>query len=475
MPTLPSPAAVAVRRLIDRFVPRGALILSALSLGYFAAGIVRNRVLAAEFGTGAQLDAYNAAFRIPEIALDILVGAGLSAPFVPIFSRLLLGTRADGTDAEPGRAEAFGQSVLTAAIGAIVVALVVLFLAAPWLGDTVWSSFDRPTRAVYVELVRINCLGQVMFALSMGVGEVLVARRRFLAYGIAPILYQAGIVAGAIALGPSLGIAGAGWGAVAGAGLHLSARALGARRAGFHLRPRAAWRTPEFREFLRLMAPRMLSYPIDPVTVTFLTALAAGVGVGTASALSFVLDYQFVPVQVIAIAFSLAAFPTLAAAWSAGDGTTFRRVAVRTTVVIGALTALAAITLAIFGRTLVSVLLRGGAFDEGSVTLTAGLLLAFAITIPIDSLSYPLSRALYATHNTIWQVAASVLGLAVLVGSAQVLVPALGAAGIAAAYALGGAMKLVGLGTGLVVRARAIDRTAAATATEPVSPAGSSG
>ena len=443
-----------LRRLVDRFVPRGALILSVLSLGYFAAGIVRNRVLAAEFGTGAELDAYNAAFRIPEIALDILVGAGLSAPFVPIFSRLLLGTREDGADADPARAEAFGQSVLTAAVGVIALALVALFVAAPLVADTIWSSFAPSTRALYVDLVRINCVGQILFAVSMGLGEVLVARRRFLAYGIAPILYQAGIVAGAVVLGPSLGIAGAGWGAVAGAALHLAARAIGARRAGFRLRPRRAWRTPEFLEFLRLMAPRMLSYPIDPITVTFLTALAAGVGVGTASALSFVLDYQFVPIQVIAIAFSLAAFPTLSAAWASGDGALFRTVAIRTTLVIAALTAAAGFALATLAHPLVTLLLRGGRFDQESVDLTAGLLVAFAITVPIDSLSYPLSRALYATHNTILQVAASFTGLAVLIASAQVLVPAFGAPGIAFAYALGGGVKVVGLVLALVTRAR---------------------
>jgi putative peptidoglycan lipid II flippase len=464
-----------LRRLVDRFVPRGALILSVLSVGYFAAGIVRNRVLAGEFGTGPELDAYNAAFRIPEVALNVLVGAGLSAPFVPIFSRLLLGRRADGSDADPARAEAFGQSVLTAAVGAIVVALVALFVAAPWVADTVWASFDPATRALYVDLVRINCFGQVLFALSMGVGEVLVARRRFLAYGIAPILYQTGIVVGALVLGPSLGIAGAGWGAVGGAVLHLTTRAIGARRAGFHLRPRTAWGTAEFREFLRLMAPRMLSYPIDPVTTTFLTALAAGVGVGTASALSFVLDYQFVPVDVIAIAFSVAAFPTLAAAYAAGDGATFRRVAIRTTLAIGGLTTLAALALAILARPLVTVLLRGGRFDESSVELTVTLLVAFAITIPIDSLSYPLSRALYATHNTIWQVAASIAGLAALLGSAGFLVPALGAPGIAAAYAIGGAVKLVGLLLALAARASAVDAVADRTGDESVSPAGSSG
>ena len=82
------PGASALVGLFERFVPRGAIILSVLSLGYFAMGIVRNRVFANTYGAGAELDAYNAAFRIPEIALDVLVAAGLTAPFVPIFTSL---------------------------------------------------------------------------------------------------------------------------------------------------------------------------------------------------------------------------------------------------------------------------------------------------------------------------------------------------------------------------------------------------
>src|SRR4051812_3276515 len=206
-----------LRSLLDRFVPRGALLLSVLSLGYFAAGIVRNRVFAAEFGASAELDAYNAAFRIPEIALDVLVGAGLSAPFVPIFTRLLRGEDASATGvaeaasasvARSRRATAFGQTVLTAAVAAMAIVLVVLFVGAPWLADTVWSGFDAPTRALYVELLRINCFAQLLFAASIALGEILVARRRFLAYGIAPIFYTAGIVAGTVLLGPSIGILG---------------------------------------------------------------------------------------------------------------------------------------------------------------------------------------------------------------------------------------------------------------------------
>ena len=186
------------------------------------------------------------------------------------------------------------------------------------------------------------------------------------------------------------------------------------------------------------------------------------------------------PVQVIAISFSLAAFPVLSAAWNANDGGGFRRLVIRNVATIGGLTALAAIVLAVLAETLVSRLLGGGRFDEAAVSLTAGLLVAFAITIPIDSLSYPLSRALYATHNTLWQVLGSLLGLAALVASAQVLVPALGAAGIAAAYATGGAVKLVVLGAALALRMRLGPGSAAGPAgdapgDEALSPAGPSG
>ena len=79
------------RALIDRIFPRGALILSVLSFVYFVMGVIRNRVFANTYGAGPELDAYNAAFRIPEIALDVLVAAGLTAPFVPIYSSLRRG------------------------------------------------------------------------------------------------------------------------------------------------------------------------------------------------------------------------------------------------------------------------------------------------------------------------------------------------------------------------------------------------
>jgi putative peptidoglycan lipid II flippase len=438
------------RRLLDRFVPGGAITLAVLSLGYFGMGLVRNRVFANAFGAGPELDAYNAAFRIPEIALDILVASGLSAPFVPIFSRLR--ELPDGGR----RAEVFGRTVLTAAIVVIGVAMALLFVVAPIVAERVFSSFDRPTRDLYIELLRINCLAQVIFAGSITLGEVLVANRRFLFYGLAPILYTSGIVAGAIVLGPSLGIHGAAYGALAGAVAHLVVRAVGVARTGFRIRPAFRIRTAEFGEFIRLMLPRMLSYPIDPIVVFYITLLATQQGPGNATALSFVLDYQFVPVQVIAITFSLAAFPTLSTAFAEADGPGFRRTLGMNVLTIGALTAGSAIVLAVAAGPLIQVFLGGGRFDADAVALTASLLVAFAISIPIDGLAYPLSRAMYATHNTVFQVLASVAGLASLIVLAAILRPGLGVYAIPAAYAGAGLVKLVVLAAFLVPRIRRI-------------------
>lgn len=256
-------AAIATgRSLLDRIFPRGAIVLSVLSLAYFAMGIVRNRVFANTYGAGAELDAYNAAFRIPEIALDVLVAAGLTAPFVPIFTSL----RETAADDEP--ANDFGRTVLTGAVGIMAIASTAIFLLAPWLAGVVAEGFDQATRDLYVELLRINCLAQILFAASMALGEVLVANRRFLFYALAPILYTTGIIVGTVLFSERFGVVATAWGAVGGAAAHLAIRAIGTTRTTFRIRPGFAVRTAAFREFLRLMFPRMFSVAIEPLTVT---------------------------------------------------------------------------------------------------------------------------------------------------------------------------------------------------------------
>ena len=437
------------RGLLDRVFPRGAILLSVLSLGYFATGIIRNRVFANTYGAGAELDAYNAAFRIPEIALDVLVAAGLTAPFVPIYSRL----RHDDGD-EP--ANDFGRTVLTGAVGLMTIASIGIFIAAPWLAGVIAEGFDPATQDLYVQLLRINCLAQVMFAASIALGEILVAHRRFLFYALAPILYTTGIIVGTVLFAARFGIVASAWGAVGGAAAHLAIRAIGTSRTSFRIRPAFVVRTAAFREFLRLMVPRMFSVAIDPLTITYFTRVAAGLGVGAVSALNFGLDYQVLPVSLIGVSFSLAVFPLLSAAYADGDRSTFSAILTKNLATIGILTVLAAVALFVLSGTLVHVLLGGGKFTAEDVAVTSAVVAAFALSVPFDALAYPLSRGLYATHDTLRQVLASFAGLGAVVGATTLLVPEFGILGIPLGYAAGVIAKDILLALFLAPRVRRI-------------------
>jgi putative peptidoglycan lipid II flippase len=437
-----------VRRLIDRVFPRGALILSTLTFGYFAMGIIRNRALSTTFGAGPELDAYNAAFKIPEIALDVLVAAGLTAPFVPIFNGL--------RQRDEVAAHEFGRTVLTAAVLVIAVVIIVLFFFAEATVNLVAGGFDPATRALYVDLFRLMCVTPILFAASIAIGEILVAHQQFLFYALAPILYTTGIVIGTVFFGREYGIHATAAGAVGGAVLHLAIRTLGLLRTPFRIRPRWAIRTPAFREFVRLMLPRMVSHPIDPLMLTYFTNLASSIGVGAVSSFNFASDYQVVPVSLIGVSFSLAVFPTLAAAYAAGDGTTFRQVLRRNVVTIGSLTVLAAVVLAVVAHPMVDILLGGGEFGPDDVNRTATVLTAYALSIPFDSLSYPLSRALYATHNTILQVVASIAGFGTVVIVGSLLAGPAGIVAIPLAATAGGIVKVGLLTVFLIPRLRRI-------------------
>ena len=455
---LPAP----LRRLADRFLPRGAIVLSILTLAYFAMRQVQNRVLANAFGLGTELDIYYVAVRIPEVALDVLVAAGLTAPFVPIFSQL--------RKRDEGAANDFARTALTGAVLVMIVAAAVLMLLAPAIADLVAGSLDASARALYVDLFRINCLTLALFAASIAIGEVLVANRRFFFYALAPVVYPAGAIIGTLLFADQIGVYAPAWGTVAGTAAHLAVRTIGSTRTSFRIRPMLRVRTAAFREFFRLMLPRMLSYPIDPILLSYFAVLALSFGAGSASALTFADDYRVVPVILIAQQFSLAVFPSLSAAHAGGDGRAFRSILSRNVITIGVLTTVAAILMAVLASVLIGILLRGGEFDADDVQQTAAILAAFALSVPLDGLTYPLARALYATHNTLLQVIANVGGFVTIIVVSQATAASLGILCIPVSYAVGAGVKAGLLAVFLAWRLKAIERQRAAGAAQPAEP-----
>lgn len=446
-----------VGRLLSRFLPQGGLLLSILLFGSYLFGLIRDRVFARTFGAGAELDAYNAAFVLPELTLDVLVASGLAAPFIPIFMQL----RREGHGANE-----FGQTILTGAVLVMTAAAVVMFAFAEQTTALIAPGFDARQRELYVPLFRVMLVTPIIFAASLSLGEVLLAERRFLPYGAAPLLYNAGIILGTVALSDAVGIYGPAIGAVIGALLHLAIRLWGLRGSTFRPRPRLAFATQAVRDFLRLMLPKMASHPIEPATFLYFTAVASGLGAGSVTAVSFARNFQSVPVSLIGVAFSLAAFPTLAAAYAAGDRSQFRASLLMNVVTISVLTIGAAIGLFMLSGLAIELLLGGGAFDAADVALTSLTLSAFAVSVPFESLTHLLSRAIYATRHTLLQVAASIAGFGLTVVVTGLLAPRIGITAIPLGFAAGTAAKVALLAVVLIWRLRRFQPRPSAGATD---------
>ena len=452
-------------RLLDRFLPRGALTLSILAFGGYAAGLVRDKMLAHTFGAGADLDTYNAAFVLPELALDVLVAGGLVAPFVPMF----LGLRNEAAE----DARRFGRTVLTLSGLVMGLASAVLFVLAPQTIAIVAPGFGPDQRELYVGLFRVMCLTPVLFALSIVVGEVLVAERRFLFYGLGPMFYSGGIVVGTVLLSGPLGIYGAAVGAVGGAAGHLAVRMIGLRGTGFRPLPSLALQTRGLGEFLRLMAPKMVSQPLEPLTFLYFTGLASSMAVGSVSSLNYARNFAGAPVSLIGMSIAVAAFPALSLAAATGDREAFGRAFGRSLRSIVLLSGLAALGLFLLSHVVIGVFLGGGAFDATDVDRTSLLLAVLALSVPIESVMHLLARAIYATRNTLLPTLAAMAGFVVVVVASQALAPVIGLAAIPASYTAGMGTRVVILLLALAVRQRGVgpSREAGIAAGAPPAPA----
>ena len=175
---------------------------------------------------------------------------------------------------------------------------------------------------------------------------------------------------------------------------------------------------------------------------------------GSVTSVSFARNYQSAAVSIVGVGFALAAFPTLSTAYAAADRRGFLRALFSNLTTIVTLTTAAAIVLFALSTFIVDFFLGGGAFDAEDVATTALILSAFTISIPLESVTHLLSRAIYATHHTLLQVFSSLAGFGVTVAATLLLVPSTGIVAIPLGFAIGQAVKVLLLAVSLAVRLR---------------------
>ena len=408
---------------------RAGIILSAAFLVSRALGYVRTVVLGATFGTGPELDAFFAAFRVPDLIFQIVAAGAMSSALIPVASGLL---------AAGERAHAWRLVATLANLRLVTMTLLAAaaFVGAPLLVRALAPGFDDAGVARTTDLTRIMLVAPILLSLGAIATSALNAEGRFSAAAMAPIVYNLAIIGAAVILGPTIGVTGLAIGVAAGAVGHLLVQLPALFRLGF----RPAWTIDlsdtAARRVLALLAPRALGLGASQVTFIVMTALASSLGEGAISSYTIAFSLLQIPIGVIGVPLGVVIFPSISREHAVGATASYVSMVTRSVrLLIFAMVPLAALGMAL-RVPVVEVLFGYGKFDGSAIQSTAATLSLFLIGLPAHASIAVLARAFYARQDTRTPVAAAILAVVVNTLLGVALVGPLGLPGLALAIAV---------------------------------------
>ena len=417
------------RQSAQRQVWRAAGLVSAAFVASRILGLIRDAVIGYYFGaTSLEANAYRIATRVPETLFFIIAGGALGSAFIPTFSAYFAREDSKG-----------GWHLFSAIVNLVLIvlgllsALVALF-ARPFL------LFYLPEMAVQPELLdlttnllRILLISTVIFGASGVFMGALNARQHFLLPALAPIVYNLGIIGGAILAGETSlftrnTVIGLGWGTVVGAAGHLLIQLPGLRRHGMAYTPVVTLSHRGVRQVLRLMAPRVLGLSFSQINNLIIPALASSLMV--VAPLDYAWKIILMPQSILGQALGIAAFPTFATLAARMELAEMRRILADTLRLIIFLGLPATILLMILSDPIVALAFQRGAFSARDTALTAWALLFYAPGLVALAVLEVVARAFYALEDTVTPVLAGALQLLVMallaLAFSRLLFPAFG-------------------------------------------------
>jgi putative peptidoglycan lipid II flippase len=432
---------------------RAASTISLFTLASRITGLLRDVVIASMFGAGASLDAFNVAFRIPNLLRRLFGEGAFSQAFVPTLARL---RAAEGDEATQRLIDA----TATVLAGALVVTCLVGIAAAPVVVWLMASGLERFDEAVVMTRVMFPYIGFIsLVSLSAG---VLNTWKRFAVPAATPVLLNLSMIAAAWLLAPwleRLGIAriyALAGGVMVGGFLQLAVQVPALARIGrlprLGLTPRAflaAWRHPGVALVLRQMAPALLGVSVAQLSILINTQIASHQGVGAVSWLFYADRLMEFPTSLLGVALGAVLIPQLSAAQGRGDAAAYSGMldwGLRLAMVL-ALPCAAA--LLVFPEALVATLFQRGEFDARAVAMTATALRCYGVGL-IGLIGVKiLAPGFYARQDLRTPVTIAIIVLAITQAMNALFVPFLGHAGLALSVALGATVNAVWLFIGL--------------------------
>ena len=373
-------------------ITTAAFILGAASLASKTLGLLRENILAREFGAGREMDIYLAAFRIPDFIFNIVVIGALSAGFIPVFTKLI-------SEKKEQRAFRTANAVLNLLFVILIFLCVLAIIFAPSLINLLTPGFDSAKKEATVELTRIMFLSPIFLLLSSVIGGILQSYQRFFIYSLSPILYNLGIIAGALYFTELWGLKGLAWGVVLGSFLHFVVQIPVVRKLGFSYQWIIDLKDSGVRKIIKMMIPRTLTLFIVQFNLVIITIIASTLDEGSLAVFNFANNLQSFPLGLFAISFAIASFPVLSALSGEEKRNEFAKNLNIITKQILFFIIPASVLLIILRAQIVRVILGWGKFDWQDTILTLNALQIFALSLFAQALIPLFSRAFWALHN----------------------------------------------------------------------------
>jgi putative peptidoglycan lipid II flippase len=393
---------------MEKKIISATLLLAISSLVSRILGLMRDRILAGKFGIltdSGSLDAYYAAFQIPDTTFQLLIMGAISAAFVPMFSSYYHGN-------EKERAWKFFSETCTAVTLLMVVICALLFIGMPWITPFFVPGFSGEKMRITSDLTRIMLVSPIFFGISsmlQGVGNSV---KRYAYFALAPIMYNTAIIVSALLYSAEYGVYAIAWGVSIGALLHALIQLPVMLNTGSKIKIVLNMGSHDTREFIKIALPRVLGVGVTQLNQLIAIAIASTFGAGSIAALNFAFNIQSFPLGIIGISVSIVAFGIFSQQMAEGKkenmlGTLREKIEHIAIYIIPA-------TCGIFllRNEIVNVFLRSGNFSEEDSILTAALLGIFSMSLIAQNLIPLLSRYYFAQKDTVTPMKISILGLA---------------------------------------------------------------
>lgn len=371
-------------------------------------GYLREMYIAYAFGAGSQVDAYVAAFTLPDWLNYMVAGGTASITFIAIYTRFVAENREH-------EAQKTFSVIITVMTTVLLIGIGFAEIFTTQFVHWMFHGFNPEQIRLCVFLTRILLPAQIFFYVGGIVSAVLLSKRLFLFPAFGPVLYNVFIIAAGIAFGRRLGIASLAYGAVAGGFIGpFLINAVGAARIGTGYWPSFDIKNKAFREWVRMSIPLMLGVSLVTADDWILRYFASS-GIGDIARLNYAKRLFAVPIAVLGQATGQASLPFFAklfgekrtAEFSANVSTSVYRVSAASFLASGWMMAAA--------LPIIDLVYRRGRFGFGDAQTTAIYFFWFSISLAFWSAQALYARAFYATTDTLTpMIAASALTLASL-------------------------------------------------------------